>query len=508
MRKHDVVVVGAGPNGLSSAIALARSGLSTLVIERAEQAGGGARTNELTFPGFLHDVCSSVHPLGIGSPFFRSLGLEQYGVDWIQPTSPVAHLLGPERAVLLERSIEATAEQFGEDGTAYRDLFEPLARDFERLLPMILGPLHLPAEPLLLGRFGLAALQSLRGLCRARFRGSEVSALLAGIGAHAMLPLTSAATASFALVLTAAAHVFGWPIARGGSSSITAALLQCLKGAGGELRLNHCVRKRSDLPPARAYLFDVTPRQLLQIVGNELPEPYRRRLQRFRYGPGVYKLDWALSAPIPWRDSRCARAATVHLAGSLDDVSLAEAAVHAGQVAQQPFVLLVQPSLFDPSRAPPGLHTAWAYCHVPHGSEWDASDAIEATIERCAPGFRELILARASKDALQMEKYNPNYVGGDINGGEARLSQLFFRPLARLDPYSTPVPDIFLCSSSTPPGGGVHGMCGYWAARSVARRVFQRSLQAFSPSGPPGSGEGVQAAERVAAVGAQYRAAR
>lgn len=475
-----------------------------LVVERAAEAGGGARSSELTLPGFVHDVCSSVHPLGVASPFFRSLGLERHGLSWTQPPAPLVHLLAPDSALVLERSIEATAEQLGGDALAYRQLFEPLARNFERLLPMILGPLRFPAEPLLLGRFGLSALQSLQGLCHHRFREPAASALLAGISAHAMLPLTAAATASFGLVLAAAGHSVGWPIASGGSGAITSALLACLAEAGGEVWVSHLVRRRSDLPPARAYVFDVTPRQLIQILGEELPGHYLRRLQAFRYGPGVYKMDWALREPIPWKDPRCARSATIHLGGSLEDVAAAEAAVHAGRPAQRPFVLLVQPSLFDRTRVPSSAQTAWAYCHVPHGSDYDASGVIEATVERFAPGFQDLILARAAKNAAEMQGYNPNYVGGDINGGEAALSQLFFRPVARLDPYSTPLPSVFLCSSSTPPGGGVHGMCGYWAARSVARRVFQRSLHAQQPQpdgaalGWAGAGaEGRQAARQA-----------
>jgi phytoene dehydrogenase-like protein len=478
MIECDVAVVGAGPNGLSAAVALARAGLSILVLEQAASAGGGMRTAELTLPGFRHDVCSTVHPLGIASPFFRSLGLERHGLHWLQPQAALAHLLPDGTAVTLERSLEDTCAQLGRDGEAYARLFAPLVADFERWLGMILGPLRMPEHPLSYLRFGRTAIQSLQGLCRAHFRDPASEALLGGIAAHAMLPLNKAGTAAFGLVLAAAGHAVGWPLAQGGSSAICDALLACLSEQRGRLRVCHPVQRRGDLPRARAYLFDVTPRQLLDILGDELPPHYAARLRRFRYGPGVYKLDWALSQPIPWKDPRCARAATVHIGGSLYDVAAAEAAVNAGRPAPEPFVLLVQPSLFDRTRTPPGAHTAWAYCHVPHGSEWNASSAIEAQVERHAPGFRNVILARAAKNAREMERYNPNYVGGDINGGAANLAQLFFRPVARLDPYSTPLPDVFLCSSSTPPGGGVHGMCGYWAAESVARRVFGRSLRA------------------------------
>ncbi len=478
MNECDVAVVGAGPNGLSAAVALARAGLSVQVLEQASSAGGGTRTEELTLSGFRHDVCSAVHPLGIASPFFSSLGLERHGLRWVQPEAALAHVLPDGSAVTLERSLDATCAQLGRDALAYRRLFSPLVVDFERWLGAILGPLRVPEHPLAYLRFGRTAVHSLLSLCRIHFREPATEALLAGIAAHAMLPLSKAGTAAFGLVLAASGHAVGWPLARGGSSAICDALLACLYEHRGQLRVCHPVQRRGDLPRARAYLFDVTPRQLLAILGDELPASYAARLRRFRYGPGVYKLDWALRAPIPWKDPRCARAATVHVGGSLYDVAAAEQAVNAGLPVSKPFVLLVQPSLFDETRAPPGFHTAWAYCHVPHGSEWDASAAIEAQVERHAPGFRELILARACKNALEMERYNPNYVGGDINGGSASLSQLFFRPVARLDPYSTPLRDVFLCSSSTPPGGGVHGMCGYWAAESVARRVFRRSLRA------------------------------
>ena len=471
--RYDVVVVGSGPNGLAAAVVLARAGLGTLVVEAKSTPGGGTRTAALTAPGFLHDVCSTVHPLGAASPLFRALPLAEHGLEWIAPPAPLAHVLADGSVVTLERSLGATAHQLGPDADAYVDLMAPFVERFDDLLAMVLGPLRWPSAPFLLGRFGLTALRSMQGLAR-RFRGAAAPALLGGIAAHAMLPLDAVATASFALVLGLAGHAVGWPIARGGSRTINAALLACLRAAGGELLVDRPVADLGDLPPARAYVLDVTPRQLLAIAGARLPVAYRRRLQRFRYGTGVFKMDWALSAPVPWRDRACARAATVHLAGDLADVAAAEATVHAGGVPPRPFVLFVQPSLFDPSRSPAGAHVAWAYCHVPNGRAVDASAAIEAQIERAAPGFTALILARAVKDPVALEADDANYVGGDINGGASDVRQLFFRPLLRLDPYATPAPDVFLCSSSTPPGGGVHGMCGYWAARSVLAHVFGR----------------------------------
>jgi phytoene dehydrogenase-like protein len=480
--EHDVVVVGAGPNGLAAAVALARAGLSTVVLERADVPGGGARTAALTLPGFLHDACSTVHPLGVASPFFRSLGLERYGLSWTHSPAPLAHALDETTIVTLERSLEETARRLGRDGEAYRRLLAPFVERFDDLMEAVLGPLRMPSSPLLLARFGLRALRSMRGLARGWFAEDRAPALLAGIAAHAMLPLDGAATASFALVLGAAGHAVGWPVARGGSVAITNALVACLHGFGGAILTGRSVERLADLPPARAYVLDVTPRQLARIAGHALPAGYRRRLARYRYGPGVFKMDWALRAPIPWRDPACARAATVHLAGDLGEVGRAEAAVHRGAVAARPFVLVVQPSLFDAGRAPAGMHTAWAYCHVPHGSTVDAGEAIESQIARFAPGFREAIVGRATRNAREMEAYDPNYVGGDINGGLADLTQLFARPVARLDPYATPAPNLFLCSSSTPPGGGVHGMCGYWAAQSVLARVFgRRDVPAQAP---------------------------
>lgn len=467
--KYDAVIVGSGPNGLAAAIELARAGLDTLIIEGADTAGGGMRSAALTLPGFVHDVCSAVHPMALASPFFRRLDLARYGLEWVQSPSPCAHVLSGDEVVLLERSVAKTARQFGRDGDAYRALLEPFVETFESLSRMTLGPLRWPESPGLLARFGLRALRSLRGLTRARFDTPAPGALLAGIAAHAMVPLHQLTTSAFGLVLAIAGHAVGWPIARGGSQSIADALLHCYRALGGELRLNEWIREYEQLPAARAYLFDVAPRHLATIVGPQLSASYARRLRRFRYGPGVYKIDWALSAPIPWRDARCARAVTVHLSGDVDRINDSERQTHAGQLSPQPYMLLVQPTLVDDSRAPAGKHTAWAYCHVPHGSTVDAREAMERHVERFAPGFRDLILARATRSAPEVERYDPNYVGGDINVGLSCSRQLFTRPMARLDPYATSAPDIFLCSSGTPPGGGVHGMCGYWAARSAVQ---------------------------------------
>lgn len=470
MPKYDVVIVGSGPNGLAAAVALGREGLSTLVIEARDMPGGGTRTSEVTAPGFLHDICSSVHPLGLASPFFNEIGLD---VEWIQPEAPLAHIIDEHRVVTLERSIVDTAAQLGVDGEAYRKLLDPFVERWDELLAMVLRPLALPKSPLLMAKFGNDALRSLKGLANVRFAGVEAPALLAGIAAHAMVPLEQLATASFGLVLAIAGHAVGWPITRGGSRTITDALVTRHAELGGELMLGREVKNIDELPEARAYMFDVTPRQLVQIAGHRLPTHYRDRLSKFRYGPGVFKMDWALRGPVPWQDPRCARAATIHMSGTWQQVADAERAVHEGRVPQKPFTLFVQPSLFDHTRAPDGMHTAWAYCHAPAATALDASEAIESHIERYAPGFRDLIIARHTMNSVELEAYNPNYVGGDINGGISDVRQLFFRPMPKLDPYATGAQDVFICSSSTPPGGGVHGMCGYYAAKSVLARVFK-----------------------------------
>jgi phytoene dehydrogenase-like protein len=466
----DAVVVGAGPNGLAAAIVLARAGRSVRVLEAKQTVGGGSRSAELTLPGFVHDLCSAVHPHPLASPFLRELPLAEHGLELVHPDLPLAHPLDGGGAVALERSVEATAESIGgADGRRYRRLMEPLARDAaERLLPGLLGPLRPPRHPLVMARFGLVGLRSAAGLA-GRFDGPRAPALLAGMAAHSMLRLGERPTAAVALVLAITGHAVGWPVARGGSQAVAEALASHLRSLGGEIVTDHAVENVDELSDAGAVLLDVTPRQLLALAGHRLPQRYRRALERFRYGPGVFKLDWALDGPIPWRAPACARAGTLHLGGTFAAIAAAEADVAAGRHPERPYVLLSQPTVCDPGRAPAGKHTAWAYCHVPPGSTRDMTAAVEGQIERFAPGFRERVLARASMHAVEIEAYNPNYVGGDINGGRQDLRQLFARPVARLSPYTTPDPRLFICSSSTPPGGGVHGMCGYFAAQAVLR---------------------------------------
>jgi phytoene dehydrogenase-like protein len=467
----DAIVVGSGPNGLAAAIVLAATGRAVLVREAQATLGGGARTLPLTLPGFLHDHCSAVHPLARASPFFRTLPLEARGLRWIDPPSPLAHPFDDGRALTLERSLDATAELLGRDGTPWKRLFAPLVARWDAFLSAVLGPPRLGPHPTVLARFGLDALRSAASLARSRFEGAEARALFAGLAAHAMLPLERAATASFGLVLGASAHAAGWPLPEGGAQRIADALAEHLLSLGGRIEHSAPVASLSDLPSARAVLCDVTPRQLLSLAKGELSAREQRALSRFRYGVGAFKLDWALSEPIPWRAPQCRRAATVHLGGTLEEIAEAERAPWEGRAHPRPFVLLVQPTLFDPSRAPVGRHTAWAYCHVPHGFEGSATGAIEAQVERFAPGFRDCVLARSAKGPRELERDNANLVGGDVNGGAQDLPQLFTRPTWRL--YSTSKRGLYLCSASTPPGGGVHGMCGYFAAQRALREVFR-----------------------------------
>jgi phytoene dehydrogenase-like protein len=466
---RDAIVVGSGPNGLAAAIALARAGRSVLVLEGRETVGGGVRTEELTLPGFLHDTCSAIHPLGVASPFLRSVPLADHGVEWIHPPAPLAHPLDDGTAVVLERSLEATAAGLGPDADAWQRLLGPLVASADQLVEGTLAPLRPPRHPVPMARFGFRALRSASGLAGSSFAGERARALFAGCAAHSMLPLGAPATASFGLVLALLGHAAGWPLARSGSQRLADALAAHLVSLGGEIESGRPVASLAELPPARLTMLDVTPRQFLALAGDRLRGHYRRALERYRYGPGVLKLDYALSGPVPWRAPECARAATVHLGGALAEIEAAEAEVARGGHPARPYVLVAQQSLFDPSRAPAGQHTLWAYTHVPNGSTLDVTDRVEAQLERFAPGFGELVLARSVLGPAALEERNPNYVGGDINGGSAELRQLFARPLARPVPYRTPLEGVYLCSASTPPGGGVHGMCGYHAARAALR---------------------------------------
>lgn len=469
---YDAVIVGSGPNGLSAAITLAREGMSVLVLEGKDTIGGGARTEEVTLPGFRHDICSAIHPMSVVSPFIRSLPLAGHGLEWAWSPAAIAHPLDDGSAATLEMSVDATAERLGPDAEAYRRLMKPFAAVAGRVFDDILRPIGAlppPRHPITLARFGLLGLQSALRVA-SRFRTPHARALLAGSAAHSFLPLDRIGSASFGLALILAGHATGWPAAVGGSVAIVNAMASYLRSLGGEIRTGHFVRTLNDVPPSRFVLFDVTPRQLAEIAGSDLPSSYVRKLRRFRYGPGVFKIDYALDGPIPWKAQECARSATVHVGGTLEEIAAHEHAVFHGRMTDEPFVLCAQQSMFDPTRAPEGRHTGWAYCHVPHGSGEDATAAIERQIERFAPGFRDRILARHTINAAQYETHNPNMIGGDIAGGANTMGQFLTRPFLRLDPYSTPNPRIYLCSSSTPPGGGVHGMCGYWAARSVLKR--------------------------------------
>jgi len=469
--ERNAVIVGTGPNGLSAAVTLAQAGWHVEVFEARGTVGGGARSAELTLPGFSHDVCSAIHPLAAGSPFLATLPLERHGLEWIHPPLPLAHPFDDGTAAVLARGFAETGESFGEprDARAWERLCRPFADSWAELSPDLLAPLRWPRYPLRLARFGLAGLPGTTALARRRFRGFRARALFAGLAAHSFLPLERIPSAAVGLMLGVSGHAVGWPLPKGGAQRIPDALASLLRELGGEIHTGRLVQSLRELPRARAYLLDLTPAQLLRMEGIDWPRLYRRRLGRYRYGPGVFKMDWALSGPIPWRAEACRRAGTVHLGGTIEEVAASERAAWNGQATERPFVLVAQPSLFDESRAPAGAHTAWAYCHVPNGSAADHSAAIEAQIERFAPGFRDLVLARHTTNPAELEAYNPNCVGGDINGGAATLLQLFTRPVARLVPYATPDPRIFICSASTPPTGGVHGMCGHHAARAVLR---------------------------------------
>jgi len=474
-RPLDAVVVGAGPNGLAAAIVLAERGLAVHVVEAAEEVGGACRSAELTLPGFLHDVGASVMPFATSSRFFREFPADRYGLEVVHPAVPMAHPLDGEDAVLLERSITATAAGLAGDAGTYRRLLSAATRHEGEILDQFLGPLRPPRHPLLTAAFGAPALLPASILARVALRGGRGRALFAGMAAHSIMSLKSPASASTGIVMAMVAHAVGWPIIRGGAGNVPRALAAHLRALGGTIETGRRIASLDDLPAARISLLDLVPRDIERVCADALPPRYRRSLLRYRHGPGVFKLDWALDGPIPWADERCAGAATVHVGGAFEEIVASEADVAAGRHAPRPFVILVQPSLFDDSRAPAGRHTAWAYCHVPNGSKRDMTEAIEAQVERFAPGFRDIIAAHHVLDPAGLEAYDANLVGGDINAGMFSLGQLFTRPTAHMPPYTTPNPGIVICSAATPPGGAVHGMCGWWAAQAALRALDRQA---------------------------------
>jgi phytoene dehydrogenase-like protein len=465
----DAVVVGSGPNGLSAAIVLAQAGCRVVVFEANQTIGGGVRSAELTLPGFTHDICSAVHPLGIASPFWRTLPLAAHGLEWVEPSAMIGHPFDDGGAVLVERSLDITAEALGRDGAAYRRTIGVAVESWPRLERAVLGPPAFPRHPLSLARFGLQALRSAEGLANSIFKEGRTKAMFAGIAGHGMLPLDRALTAGVGLTLGALCHVAGWPIPRGGAQRITDALVAFLRTLGGEVVVDSRVTNIDDLPPAKIILCDLSPKPLLRIAGHRFPFAYRRSLERYRYGMGVFKMDWALAEPIPWKNEQCRRAGTLHLGGTMEEIAASERDAWEGRVVDRPFVLLSQPSVFDPSRAPAGRHVAWAYSHVPGASTVDMLDRIEQQIERFAPGFRDCVLARSIMTPADVEAHNANLVGGDIAGGVTDLRQFFTRPTWHN--YSTPVKGLYICSASTPPGVGVHGMCGYYAATLALKQI-------------------------------------
>lgn len=469
--EYDAVVVGSGPNGLAAGIRLAQAGLKTLLLEGHETVGGGTRTAELTLPGFQHDVCSAIHPLGHASSFYSKLPLGEFGLDWVTPPAALAHPMDDGSAVVLSRDFNKTGATLGRDAGAYRKLLAPWVENWEALSAEILAPPHLPRHPLLLARFGIRALQSAAGLARRQFREEHARALFAGMAGHSFLPLEQLGSSAIGLVLGTLGHLNGWPFPRGGASALSDALAAYFESLGGEVQCGVRVKTRRDIPPARLVLFSTSTRDVLSVLGDELPRRYAKQLVRYRYGAGVFKVDWALSNPIPFAAAECARAGTVHLGGTLEEIAAGERTVAQGEHPERPLVLLAQQSRFDDTRAPAGKHVGWAYCHVPARSTVDMTAAIENQVERFAPGFRDTILARHTWTTREFESYNPNFVGGDINGGIADLRQLFFRPAPRLNPYSTPITGVYLASAITPPGGGVHGMCGYHAAEAALKTI-------------------------------------
>ncbi|MDX5345978.1 MAG: NAD(P)/FAD-dependent oxidoreductase [Hymenobacteraceae bacterium] len=478
-RDFDAVVVGSGPNGLAAAITLQEAGLEVLLVEAKETVGGGMRTAELTLPGFRHDICSAIHPLAANSPYFKTLPLHQHGLEYIYPPVAAAHPTDDGTAALLLNSIEETAARLGSDKQAYLNLFNPIVKNWPDIAPDLLGPLHFPKHPLKMAGFGLKVLLPADKLADIQFKTKAARALWAGMAAHSIQPLSNLTTSAIGLVLMAQGHLHGWPMPKGGSQAIADALVAYFISLGGKVETGTYVKSLQQLPTAHAVLFDVTPRQLLQIAGHKFSSVYKWQLEKYRYGMGVFKVDWALDAPIPFTAAECLQAGTVHIGNTLEEIAQSEKLTARGKLPKKPFVLLAQQSLFDSSRAPAGKHIAWAYCHVPNGSEADMTTAIENQVERFAPGFRDCIIGRHTMTTLQMEAYNMNYIGGDINGGIIDIGQLFTRPALRFSPYRTSAKGIYICSSSTPPGGGVHGMCGFHATKRALKDVFNRNAKAL-----------------------------
>ncbi|TGK04899.1 NAD(P)/FAD-dependent oxidoreductase [Leptospira semungkisensis] len=470
-KEYDVCVIGSGPNGLSAAALFASSGYSVLVLEASDTIGGGVRSKELTLPGFLHDVCSAAHPMGILSPFLKTLPLDKHGLEWIEPPASVAHPLDGERAVLLKLSLEETAEDLGIDRKAYHNLLSPFLKNPEGLISDALAPLGIPKHPFLLARFGLSGIRSAESIANGSFKGERAKALFAGCAGHSILPLNRALTGALGLLFSITGHTKSWPVVAGGSQMIAKSLESYLKTLNVEIKTSQRVESLRQLPKTRAVIFDTSPDQLATLGEGALSSSYIKRIKSYRYGPGVFKMDWALDGPIPWSDPRCLEASTVHLGGKFSEIAASEADVWKGKHPEKPYMLVVQQSQFDRKRAPQGKHTGYAYCHVPAGSDLDLTDVLEKQIERFAPGFKDRILARHAMKTEDFYRYNSNYVGGAITGGVADLTQAFFRPIARINPYGTPNPHLYICSASTPPGGGVHGMCGYHAAKSVLKKI-------------------------------------
>ena len=470
-KKYDVIIVGSGPNGLSAGIFLAKKGIKVLILEGSETLGGGMRTTELTLPGFKHDICSAVHPMGFLSPFLKTLPLDKFGLEWIIPEASVAHPLDSGEAVILSKSIEETAKQMGVDSSTYKNLIHPFSKKINVLLKDTMRPLGFPSDPALFIRYGLKAIQPATLFAKSAFKDEKMKALFAGCTAHSILPFNKLFTTGIGLLFLAVSHEENWAIPKGGSQNLANAMADYFISLGGEIQCNTKIDNFKQLPEAKKYIFDTDPIQLATIASDQIPLWYKQKLNKYNFGPGVFKVDFALNDPIPWKNKNCLKASTVHIGGSFEEIAQSEKEAWEGKQSEKPFVMLSQQSQFDSTRAPKGKHTGWAYCHVPNGSSKDMTQIIENQIERFAPGFKDTILAKSSMSPKDFQRYNPNYLGGAITGGSADITQLFTRPVARINPYSTPNPDVFICSASTPPGGGVHGMCGFYAAKSVLRSI-------------------------------------